>query len=279
MPDTRTDTTAFPAFMAVQRAFAGHLRDPHQQAPPAGIEARRLRIYRELILNNVASLLEQGFPVLHACLGPERWQELIRSFLIEHRAVTPLFPELGQELLGYLSQGRAARPEDPPFLLELAHYEWVETALNFSDAEAGPALADPNGDLLEGVPVVSPLAWSLSYRFAVHRIGPAFQPQVPEGEPTQLVVYRNREERVEFLKVNAVTQRLLELLRDGGRTGREALETIAAELRHPRPDQLIAAGRSLLADLHTRAILLGTARVGAHDDDTPSTHERYWSRR
>jgi len=151
---------------------------------------------------------------------------------------------------------------------EMREIEFIKAVLEEADCDL----------LLEGVPVVSPLAWSLSYRFAVHRIGPAFQPQVPEGEPTQLVVYRNREERVEFLKVNAVTQRLLERLRDGGRTGREALETIAAELRHRRADQLIEAGRSLLADLHARAILLGTARGETHAD-TPSAHEARWSRR
>ena len=154
--DSLAHAQAAPGFMQIQQAFTAHLRDPDQQPPPAGIEDRRLQIYRELIFNNLASLLEQGFPVLNQCLGRERWRALIRGFLIAHRAETPLFPELGQELLAYLSTAGALRPEDPPFVLELAHYEWVETALTFSDAKAGPALADPNGDLLDGVPVVSP---------------------------------------------------------------------------------------------------------------------------
>jgi hypothetical protein len=265
MPDTHRQaaapTGAAAGFTQVQRAFAAHLRDPQHCAPPAGIEDRRMRIYRELFFNNLSSLLAQGFPVLHQCLGPQRWQALIRAFLTEHRAATPLFPEIGQELLAYLGEGRTPQPEDPPFLLELAHYEWVEAALLFSDADAGPELADPNGDLLAGVPVVSPLAWNLSYRFPVHRIGPEFQPAEPDPEPTHVVVYRNRQERVEFLKINLVTQRLLQLLQDGTeRTGLNALETIAAELNHPRPQQVIEGGRGLLVDLRARHILLGTRR-------------------
>ncbi|MFP4246014.1 MAG: DUF2063 domain-containing protein [Halochromatium sp.] len=249
-------------FAEIQRAFAGHLRDPEGRPAPADVEARRMAIYRRLCFNNLSSLLRQGFPVLHRCLGESRWDALIRQFLSEHRATTPLFPALGQELIAYLSEGREARPDDPPFILELAHYEWVETALLFSDAEAGPQLADPNGDLLAGVPVVSPLAWTLSYRFPVHRIGPDFQPREPDPEPTHLVVYRNRDDAVEFLKINLVTQRLLQLLKEQDQqAGLETLKTIARELRHPDPQQLIGFGAGLLADLRQRHILLGTRRT------------------
>lgn len=221
-----------------------------------------MAIYRRLFFNNVSSLLRQGFPVLYRCLGQSRWDTLMRQFLSEHRATTPLFPALGQELVTYLSEGREARPDDPAFMLELAHYEWVEAALLFSDDEASPDIADPNGDLLAGVPLVSPLAWTLSYRFPVHRIGPDFQPQAPDPEPTHLVVYRNRADAVEFLKINLVTQRLLQLLKaQDQRSGLDALKTIAAELRHPDPEQVIRFGAGLLADLRARHILLGTRRL------------------
>ncbi|MBK5930524.1 DUF2063 domain-containing protein [Halochromatium salexigens] len=252
-------------FAEIQRAFAGHIRDPEGTPAPADIEARRMAIYRNLFFNNVSSLLQQGFPVLYRCLGQERWDALMRQFLREHRATTPLFPALGQELVAYLGEEREAQPDDPPFMLELAHYEWVEAALLFSDEEASPDLADPNGDLLTGVPMVSPLAWNLSYRFPVHCIGPDFQPQTPDSEPTHLVVYRNRSDEVAFLKINLVTQRLLQLLKgqdqQDPQTGRETLKTIATELRHPDPEQVISFGMGLLDDLRQRHILLGTRRL------------------
>jgi hypothetical protein len=53
----------------------------------------------------------------------------------------------------------------------------------------------------------------------------------------------------------------LQLLKeDTAPTGLEALTRIAAELRHPRPEQVTEAGREFLDDLRRRNILLGTRR-------------------
>jgi len=256
-------TSGRPRFVAVQQAFTAHIRDPRREPRPGGVDDRRMAVYRELIFNNVSSLLATTFPVSRDTLGEARWDALMRGFLANHRCSTPLFHELGQELLTYLQGSAAGGEPNPPFLLELAHYEWVELALDISADEPDPALADPNGDLMAGIPLVSPLVWSLTYRFPVHRIGPAYQPTTPPAEPTRLVVHRTRQGRVGFLEVNAVTQRLLQLLQDGpSRTGREALNCIADELRHPQPEQVVAAGQDLLADLRRRDILLGTRRSG-----------------
>jgi uncharacterized protein len=244
---------------SLQRAFAAHIRDPASQPRPAGVEERRMAVYRELVFNNVASLLAANFPVIRGVLDDDRWDGLIRGFFIHHRCATPLFHELGQEFLAYLSEARTGNLRDPPFLLELAHYEWVELALDISDDEPNGVQCDPNGDLMTGHPVVSPLAWNLSYRFPVHCIGPAYLPDAPPAEPTRLVVYRTRQGHVEFLEVNAVTQRLLQLLEeDPAPTGLKALTRIAEELRHPRPELVTESGRALLLDLRRRDILLGT---------------------
>lgn len=241
--------------------FAGHIRDPEHAPPPADVEDRRMAIYRDLFFNNVSSLLESSFPVLRRLLADAQWKELVRDFLIRHRCHTPLFLEISQEFLDYLGNEREPVPSDPPFLLELAHYEWVELALGVSDDEAHPGLADPNGDLLGGLPVVSPLAWNLTYRFPVHRITPDHQPQAPGAQPTHLVVYRNRRDQIEFLEINAVTQRLLQLLKERpDQTGRDLLQVIAEELQHPNADQVIAAGADLLRDLRARDLILGTRR-------------------
>lgn len=219
-----------------------------------------MAIYRDLVFNNVSALLAGNFPVIRRLLPDTHWNDLIRDFFVRHRAQTPLFLELGQEFLDFLQTARADDPRDPPFLLELAHYEWVELALRISDVEPNLERIDPTGDLLEGRPVVSPLAWNLSYRFPVHRIGPDCQPDTPPDAPTHLVVHRTADDRVAFLEINAVTQRLLVLLQTEPRTsGRAVLTRIAAELGHPDPDQVIAFGASTLGDLRARGVVLGTA--------------------
>ncbi len=252
-----------PDFIRKQFEFAAHIRDPGENPRPAEVEDRRMAIYRDLFFNNVEGFLANGFPVLRKLLPDHQWLALARDFFARHRSHTPLFAEISREFLDYLQNERGLHPEDPPFLGELAHYEWVELALSISDADPRESLesTDPNGDLLAGVPVLSPLAWNLSYHYPVHRIGPDFQPDEQPAEPTHLVVYRNREDAVVFLEINPVTQRLLQLAKENpDSTGLELLGAIASELNHPNPGVVIEGGRQLLHDLRGRDIILGTRR-------------------
>jgi uncharacterized protein len=250
----------------LQLTFAAHIRDPDRVPAPDDIEDRRMAIYRELFFNNVRDLLGRSFPVLRKLLGEDRWQALVRDWLIEHRAQTPLFLEVPREFLQYLSEQRAAVAGDPPFLAELAHYEWVELALAIDEREAELPGVDSDGDLLSGRPALSPLAWSLAYAWPVHRLSPACQPAEPPAELTRLLVYRDRQDRVGFLEINIVTARLLELLADSAAppaSGRDALLRIAAELDHPQPEAVVEAGAAILADLRARDVLLGTLPPGS----------------
>ncbi len=241
-----------------QQAFAAHIRDPENQPAPEGIEDRRMAIYRELFFNNIAGFISTGFPVLKQLYTNEAWERMARDFFVRHRCHTPLFLEISREFLDYLQNEREPQPEDPPFLLELAHYEWVELALSVDDTEISLEQIDPDGDLLEGSPVISALAWPLSYTYPVHRISPDFQPEVPET-PTYLVVYRNPEDEVGFLELNPVTARLLQLIGEQpDATGRQLLEQIATELNHPNADVVLQGGLDALQALRENGVILGT---------------------
>lgn len=243
---------------SLQTAFAAHLRDPERSPAPAGIEDRRMKIYRELFFNNIQKQLASNFPVLKKIYGDAAWMQLAREFYSEHRAHTPLFPELPKEFLRYVQEQRAERDGDPPFLLELAHYEWVELALGLDMHEIDAVEANPAGDLVEGIPVLSPLAWPLAYRFPVHRIGPDHQPVAAPAEPTRLLIFRNRKDQVKFMETNPVTWLMLEKLQVGKHSGRDILLSIAAEIGHADPEAVVGHGRKLLQDLWQRGVVLGT---------------------
>ena len=243
----------------LQNEFAAHIRDPEGHAAPGGVEDRRMKIYRELFFNNVQSLLASNFPVLRTLYDKERWRQLVRDFYSEHRCQTPLFPEVAKEFLRYLQDHRKARPDDPGFLLELAHYEWVELALALDERDLADVVADPGGDLLKQTPVLSPLAWPLGYRYPVHLIKAEYQPIHPPEQASHILVYRNRRDEVKFMKLNEVSRLLLELMReDSGATGLELLTQVAASIEHPDPARVIAAGTDLLNNLRKKDVLLGT---------------------
>src|SRR4249919_3754285 len=140
--------------------LATYVRDPAANPGPPGIEARRLKICSDLVFNNLDGLLAGNFPVIRKILGDADWQALVRRFLATHRSHTPLFPELGRELIAFLESDAGADPQRP-WLAELAHYEWAELGLQLSDASIPPH--DPNGNMLDGVPLLSPIAWPLAF--------------------------------------------------------------------------------------------------------------------
>ena len=249
------------SFQKAQYEFAAHLRHPQNNSAPAGIEDRRLQIYRDLFYNNVEDFLGNAFPVLRKISTDEVWHRRVRDFYARHACREPQFYKIAEEFLRYLENERGENSDDPPFLRELCHYEWVELELSVSDLKLTPELADPNGDLLAGSPLVSPLACLLYYDYPVHRIGPEFQPQTLPDQPTYLIVHRDRQDDVHFMEINAVTARLMQLLdEDQHSIGRELLKCIAVELKHPQPETVVQAGAETLKDLRSRDIVLGTRR-------------------
>jgi hypothetical protein len=248
-------------FRQAQYRFTAHIRDPQKHPMPEGIEDRRMAIYRDLLFNNVNSFLENSFPVLRSLYRDEAWLILARKFFAQHQNRTPYFLEIPQEFLDFLQNNYQPTPEDPPYLQELAHYEWVEVALLVAEDSANNADVDPHGDLLAEAPVLSPMAWSLVYQWPVHRISTDFRPAEAPAQPTFLIVYRNSEDEVKFIEANPVTARLMQLLQEYPQhKGLELLKIIAAELNHPDRDMVMQGGHQTLLRLHKSGIVLGTRR-------------------
>lgn len=242
----------------LQMSFAAHIRNPNAVPAPSDIEDRRMQIYRELFFNNISKYLASNFPVLRKIYSDADWRQLARDFYTEHRAHTPLFPELPKEFLRYVQEQRVDRAGDPPFLLELAHYEWIELALTLDAHELDELEVDTQGDLLQGIPVLSPLAWPLAYTYPVHRISPEFQPETVPAEATRLLAYRNRQDQVKFMEINPVTWLLLEKLQPGDLSGREILLSVAQDIGHKDSQSVLEHGKQLLHDLWIREVVLGT---------------------
>ncbi len=226
---------------AQQRALTTHLRDPAQVASPAGLDARRVAVYQRLVFNNLLGLLGTGFPVCVQLLGDSEWTVLVRRFVAEHRAQTPLFTELAAEFVQWLQ----VQPELPhPALAELAHYEWVETALYQLQADPLPEPGDI--DPLQVPLRRSPLAWPLLYRWPVHQLGSEDAPSQPPAEPTGLLVRRDADGAVRFATLSSLAVHLLTLIGEApGATGQQQLQHLAV-LHHLDPETLAAPGAHLL---------------------------------
>jgi len=242
------------SFTDTQYQFAAYLRDPLNQPAPDNIEQRRMAIYRDLFYNNIDGFIANAFPVIRAITADDDWQAMIRDFMIKHHCKTPLFHEVAREFLLYLENERVS-DNDPVFLVELAHYEWVELAVSVLDNDNVAFKLTPEINCMSVTLKTSPLAWPLAYHYEVHKIGPSYQPTIPSENTVFLLVYRNQQDKITFIELNPVSARLIDLLNEGN-TGQAAAEIIAQQLNHPDPNVVINGAKALIEDWIDRGIMI-----------------------
>ncbi|QLL11098.1 HvfC family RiPP maturation protein [Pseudomonas chlororaphis] len=239
-----------------QQALTAYLRDPEHRAPPAGMDRARVEIYRELVFDNLLSLLGNTFPVLRSILGEADWRRLLRVFLREHRCATPKFGEIAGEFVAWMASAPAALQDAswPAFMLELSHYEWIEMALQQAESEPLPA-SDPERLLTQPLRL-SPLAWPLAYAWPVQRLGPARRPSEPGAAPTLLLIRRDVDYRVHFSELSPLAWRLLERIEAFPQLhGRDQLQGLAREAGIDDLEAFLANGQSLLRQLHDQGVI------------------------
>ena len=239
----------------LQLAFTGHLRDPDNVPVPAGLDPRRMGIYSELIFNNVSSLLEDFFPVIRSILDEASWHRMVRNFFISHQSQTPYFMELSGEFVEYLAQAQLSA-DFPDFLVELAHYEWLELALFTMDEDLPDEAVDAHR--LADTPLgLSPLAQPFAYRYPVHRIGPGNVPDEPGEQPTLLMVARDVDDSVRFFELQPLAFQLLQQIQQQpGLVAGDWLSSLADELGAENKSEFVRNGIALLQSFNEHRLLV-----------------------
>lgn len=217
-----------------------------------------MAVYAELFFNNIESLVAANFPVIRTLYADDAWRDLVRAFYRDHRCHTPLFTDIAREFIRYLETRAEQNAGDWPFLVELAHYEWAELALSLDETDLAAVERDSNGDVVDGIPLVSPLARVLAYRFPVHRISADFRPTEPPAQPTLILLTRDRADALHFLEIDALTALLFERLQQNTMlSGRACLDALLTELGREEA-ALRESGLGILRHLRERDALLGT---------------------
>ena len=266
-----------PAGLAsFQREYGQHLRNPqpHNKVLQA-IPKRRSQVYEELFFNNICGFINNCFPVAKSLFSDDRWLQYCREFFTQWRCETPYFSEIPSEFVAYMAQAHIAE-HNPAWLPELLHYEWIElevdisiaTPLNTSSKTSsnppGNPLSNPLSNPLRDTAqsaltdqarvFTTPTLRNLAFSWPVHRISEDHIPAEPEA--TFLAVYRNSEDSVEFMEINAMTAALLEIIAAEPMTAEQALTQLAIAINHPAPEQLVQFGESIVNDFIDREILI-----------------------
>lgn len=236
----------------LQQRFTARVRAPHQQPLPAVLPPQRVAVYERLIRNNIEGFVRGTFPVLHKLLPTARWDQLIDAFVAGHACQSPYFRDIGEQFIDWLQSGYQADANDPPWLLELAHYEWVELALDISSEQlpaGGRGSVDADATLHW-----SPLAWPLLYQWPVQQLGTDYQPVEAPAQPTCLLVWRDAGDRVRFMQLTPFAWQLADLLSREPMSLRDAL----ARLNVTADAQFITGALSLVSDWVAADVLRAT---------------------
>lgn len=219
-----TEPPDLPRFQQIQQIFAEHIKHPERCAKPAGVDDRHMAVYRDLFFKNIMSFISGAFPVLADILGEQRWRQLGREFFSQHNNASPLFLDISREFLTFLQYEYQPISEDPEYILELAHYEWLELYVDVTtethSLPAGYHYSDNRIDKVEDALIVlSEVVETGLYRYPVHQVS-IDNKEVAE-EATALIVYRaqdvkkkqtNANSRVKFAQTNPFTLQLITLL-------------------------------------------------------------------
>lgn len=198
------------SFQKRQLAFTHYLRTKDAAEKTGVPEQREKSIYRDLVFKNISRLIGDSFPITRNIIADADWQIIIQDFIATHCSKTPFFLEVCQEFLAYLIDERQPLATDHPIMLELAHFEWIQLALDISDAELPAQHNFVPTETSEWQ--ASPLALGLSYSYPVHLTDECNIPD--KVNPTHLIVYRDREDHVNLLVTDALHLRIMQLLHE-----------------------------------------------------------------
>jgi len=259
-----TSNDSLAEFQQYQHQFVEYLRNPQKdQAVPASLP-QSSTIYAKLLFSKIEGSLDNCFLISCQLLGSSHWTQLIQNFIKDHRCKSPLYREIPDEFIDYLMNEQSTMVL-PEFIIELAHFEWMELVLETEKASATKPCFPIKEDHLTGIPVFNPVFHLLYYHYPVQNITATdaywnewesrSEPYLPE--PIILAGLRDREDKVQFIEVNTVTARLIELTQEGFSTAEQALLELAAELHYGDHETILPFGSDLFKQLEQQHIIIG----------------------
>ncbi|SUO94405.1 DNA-binding domain-containing protein [Suttonella ornithocola] len=233
-----------------QQQFGQYLRDPVAAPLPTGIPEKPATIYQQLVFDNYRGFIDSCFPICRRLTEEQQWLSLIRLCLRENKSTNPMFNSIPAQFLATL----ATAEHLPPWYQSLAHYEWIELAIDIQVDSIPQTISVERLNETLLTPATSlqllpnPTLQNLRYEWPVHQISQDFQPEAPIE--TYLLVYRNHAHQSNFIEINSATAQLISCLTTIETIKNHSLlESLAIKLGFELPEQLYHFLVPLLTDL------------------------------
>lgn len=223
-------------FKEIQSQFVDSLRDPENTKAPQGIERRRVKIYQDLLFNNLVNFLQTALPVTRSLYDEDDWHKLVRTFFINHKSTSPYFIDISKAFVEFLNHQYVLQDADPACLLYLAHYEWIELDVSVDNGVmVGDYYTKGHPELIALVPS----ARLVQYPLQVHQISADYRPEIAPDALYYYLVFRDQTHNVIFKQISVVVTALLQPLINGDFVSPLQLaEQLRAQLPYSQSEQL-----------------------------------------
>lgn len=204
----------------------------------------RLLTYRDLARSALEDPLPDCFPILHALLTEAgAWEDCVNAFFASRSIQSPYYRDVTPSFVSWLASS-AWGQERWPFLLQLAHFEYIEVEiLRWPDEAPPPGLQTAPAPALHVV--FDGAARNLAYTFRVHHAEK--KDPTPEAGETFLLGYRVPDGEFFYSELSAHASAFLARCLEGASIG-EAASALDLSL-----EEVL----SLLSDLAAKGAILG----------------------
>lgn len=237
---------------ALQTAFCDNLRYQANATLPDNVDKDSMALYQELNFHNIESAVSPCFPVATKVVDKTLWHDLVKRFMHQYQISTPYYHDLPKAFIEFVAREPAI--SEYPYLLELLDYEWLELHVELTDADISNRLAPPTEAVFEQSLQLSPLAKMRTYHYPLDIIGPDNIPE--KAEPFSVIVYRDKEDAVHFMRINEVTETLIKLIDHDGFTPLEAMLTLHQSFPDMKQEDFLAFAGGTVFDLVKASILV-----------------------
>ncbi|MFK5949003.1 MAG: putative DNA-binding domain-containing protein [Methylococcales bacterium] len=264
-PVISTINDALPEFQQYQHRFVDYIRNPLKDGAVPGLLPVKSNIYAKLLFSKIEGSLDNCFPISCQLLGSECWQQLIKNFISEHQCKSPLYREIPDEFIDYLmnDQSDIVLPE---FIIELAHFEWMELVLETEKAMPSKPCFPMTDNILDITPMLNPVLHLLYYHYPVQNISssnPYWKNWESRSKPYSqdviiLAGLRDNNDKVQFIEINRVTAHLIELAQEELSSGKQLLLELAAAMHYGDHETILPFGTDILKQLEQQHIIIGS---------------------
>lgn len=239
-------------FRQSQFALARYLRNPLAVLPPEEVTIEDAIACTQAMAAHLSEVLDTAFPVTHALLGEDLWQQAVRLFLKEAPSHAPWAGAVQRAFVAHVSQSPSMQGL-PAWLQDLAHYEWLQNAV--STASVNWPAFDVHGDVMQRAVVLNPTHVEAVYEWPLH--GTSDEHKLNDMQHIYVSMLRDVNDELHVFDSSMFRSQLLDLLREG-QTGVQALLTLARWLSHPEPETFVHEAKPVMLQLQREGVVLGT---------------------